>query len=172
VDESGAAALPDGWYIDTRRFCERREELSAALGPADLPRLDDEAIEAFDPIDVKVGALMSPRGLQGLSVDLNGAVSLTCQRCLKPFVVEIRRRALFELVDSAGALDAGEEDDEWDRILHAERFDLLHLVEDELLLALPYSARHEACNPVDSTVVGDRAMPFAGLAAMRSAKRR
>jgi len=171
VDESAESVPRDGWTIDTRRFCDRKEQLSAELGPADLPRLDDEAIEDFAPIGVDVGVVMSPRGLPGLRVKLDGAVMLTCQRCMQPVSVDIRREALFELVDSSAALDA-DDDDEWDRLLHSDRFDLMQIVEDEMLLALPYSPRHERCDPVERMDAGVKVSPFAGLAALKGVKRR
>ena len=171
VDESTGSVPRDGWTIDTRRFCERKESLSAALGPEDLPRLDAEAIEDFIPVAVSVGVVASPRGLSGLCVDLDGAVMLTCQRCMQPVEVGIRRRALFELVDSSSALDA-DDDDDWDRMLHSDRFDLIHLVEDEMLLALPYSPRHDQCEPVERTGAGEKVLPFAGLAVLRNSGRR
>ena len=96
---------------------------------------------------------------------------LTCQRCMQPVEVGIRRKARFELVDSSSALDA-DDDDEWDRLLHSDRFDLIHLVEDEMLLALPYSPRHEQCEAVQRANAGEKVSPFAGLAALKSTKRR
>ena len=171
MDESAESVPRDGWTIDTRRFCERKESLSAALGPEDLPRLDEEVSEDFAPIEVKVGVVASPRGLSGLSIDLDGAVVLTCQRCMQPVEIGIRRGALFELVDSSSALDA-DDDDEWDRLLHSDRFDLMHLVEDEMLLALPYSPRHDQCEPVERMGAGEKVLPFAGLAALKGARRR
>ena len=170
MDESAESVPRDGWTIDTRRFCERKESLFAALGPEDLPRLDAEVIEDFAPVEVNVGVVVSPRGLSGLFVDLDGAVMLTCQRCMQPVEVGIRRRALFELVDSSSALDA-DDDDDWDRLLHSDRFDLIHLVEDEMLLALPYSPRHDRCETVERTSAGEKVSPFAGLAALKGAKR-
>lgn len=171
MDESAEHVPRDGWTIDTRRFCERREHLSAALGPADLPRLDAEANEEFSPIGVAVDVVVSPRGLSGLRVRLDGAVVLTCQRCMRAVTVDIRREALFELVDSSSALDT-DDDDEWDRLLHSDRFDLIHLVEDEMLLALPYSPRHDQCESVERMEAGAKVSPFAGLAALKGARRR
>ena len=171
VGESADAAPREGWTIDTRRFCELRGHLEAAFGPEDLPRLSAEAAKPFAPIIVAVEALSSPRGLRGLRVRLDGEVTLTCQRCLQPVAVELRRAAFFELVDSSTALDA-DDDEEWDRLLHSERCDLVHVVEDEMLLGLPYSPRHERCAPVERMEAGEKSSPFAGLAALKGAQRR
>lgn len=171
VDESAEPALREGWTVDTRRFCERKERLEAAFGPAELPRLGAESVQSFAPITVAVDAVDSPRGLRGLRVKLDGEVTLTCQRCLQPVVVELRHEALFELVDSSAALDA-DDDEEWDRLLHSDRCDLVHVVEDEMLLALPYSPRHERCVPVERMESGEKASPFARLAVLKGAQGR
>jgi len=171
VDESADSAPSEGWMTDTRRFCERKGHLEAALGPADLPRLGAEATQPFAPINVTVDATRSPRGLLGLRVNLVGEVMLTCQRCLQPVAVSLRREALFELVDSSAALDA-DDDEEWDRLLHSDRCDLVHIVEDEMLLALPYSPRHDRCAPVERMESGEKVSAFAGLAALKGARRR
>ncbi len=143
--------------------------MTAALGPSRLSRLALEAMEPFAPIDVTLRVVTSPRGLSGLRMDLSGAILQVCQRCMMPVEIDVGRRALFEMVDSAAALDA-DDDELWDRMLHSDRFDLLQVVEDELLLALPFSARHATCEPVGTSAVSAKAMPFAGLAVLRERK--
>lgn len=172
MDEGAAAeSPPEGWYIDTRRFCERGEVHSAMLGPDRLARLAEEAVVPFNPFSIAVQPMVSPHGMQGMRMRLTGTISLECQRCMEQVVLPIESEAFFEFVDSAAALEA-DDDDQWDRVMHDARFDLLHLAEDELLLALPYSAKHPACEPSGRQSAGEKAMPFAGLAAMRGARQR
>ena len=143
--------------------------MTASLGPSRLSRLALEAMEPFAPIDITLRVVTSPRGLSGLRMDLSGAILQVCQRCMMPVEIDVGRRALFEMVDSTAALDA-DDDEHWDRMLHSDRFDLLQVVEDELLLALPFSARHAACEPAGTPAVIAKAMPFAGLAVLREHK--
>jgi len=99
-------------------------------------------------------------------------VSLTCQRCLQPMdeTLQIDRRLRFVRgEDEAARLDEMSEDD----VLELpQRLDLLGLVEDELILALPLVPRHERC-PVplplrDDDVAEEPApRPFAALEALR-----
>ena len=93
-------------------------------------------------------------------------VKLQCQRCMSPVQVGLAPRAWVELVDSDAALDA-DDDDKWDALRNSERFDLLHLLEDELLLALPYAPMHDKCEPAASTTAGEKIMPFAALARLK-----
>jgi uncharacterized protein len=70
---------------------------------------------------------------------------------------------------AAAELDAESEDDV---LVSSAHFDLLALVEDELLLALPIVPRHDACPaplpaPSDDLSEEPRANPFAALAALK-----
>jgi uncharacterized protein len=162
-----AAEAPEAqWVIDSRLFSSRREVLGGELGEEQLPRLADEAVEAFAPFRVRLEGVRSPRGKEGLHLSLRGSVSLQCQRCMGAVQVDVATEARFEWVESESALDA-DDDDEWDLLQHADRFDVLHLVEDELLLALPFAPMHEVCEPVADTSAGDKVSPFAALAGLR-----
>ena len=159
VADVGAA---DRWLIDSRQFAERGDVIDAKLGEAALPRLGDEVVDSFDPVNVVVRGVRSPRGKLGLKVALEGLVMLECQRCLQPVSFALASRASFELIDSQKALDVDDQD-EWEPVMHSERLDLLPLLEDELLLALPFAPMHDACMPVAPAEAGTRLSPFAAL---------
>lgn len=157
---------PEDWVIDSRRFVERRDSIDASLTAELLERLDDEVVEDFAPIAAHVEIARSPRGLSGLQVRLDGVVSVECQRCMSPVEVRLAPRVRFEFVESEAALDA-DDDDRWDPVLHSERLDLLHLLEDELLLALPFAPMHEACRAPADNASGEKVLPFALLASLK-----
>ena len=88
-----------------------------------------------------------------LTLSVQAAVWLTCQRCLQPLPVDLAldRRLRFVPGESqAEALDAESDDD----VLALPRWlDLRELVEDELLLGLPLVPRHETCpQPLPVTI--------------------
>ena len=96
-------------------------------------------------IDGTVDAL----GRLALAVTLDGIVTLECQRCLEALEMTISQRTQLLLAhDEAetARLDA-ESDDEV--LLAATALDPQTLIEDELVLALPYIARHadNSCEP-------------------------
>ena len=116
-----------------------------------------------------------------LSLQVDTAVWLTCQRCLQPYrlALALDRRLRFVRGEAqAEALDAESEDD----VLALSRsLDLRELIEDELLLALPLVPRHEVCPqplPVPITVESDeppeeapeRPNPFAALQGLKIGK--
>lgn len=103
-------------------------------------------------------------------------VPLVCQRCLQPMqqLLEVDRRFLFVASeDEAARLD---DDSDEDVLVLSRAFDLLELVEDELILALPIVPRHQGCAPPLLASVGTPAEddaatadehPFAALAALK-----
>lgn len=104
---------------------------------------------------------------------------LTCQRCMGEVatVVEVDRHFIFVPDEpTAAALDDESEDDV---LVQASDFDLLALIEDEMLMALPLVPRHDTCpEPVRLQVQStgfeeageDKPNPFAVLAALKSKK--
>jgi uncharacterized protein len=85
-----------------------------------------------------------------LQLQARATVWQTCQRCLEPVAetLDIDRSLRFVAgEDEAARLD---EDSEEDVLALTRTLDLVSLVEDELILALPLVPRHEACpNPLE-----------------------
>ena len=160
----------DSWQIDTRRFAERGERIDQQLTVAQLPRLRQECVGPFEPVDVSVLGVRSPRGKPGVRVALRAAIRVRCQRCLKPMAIELTPVSSFEWVSTEAELDAGDKDDEWDSVIASTLFDLVPLLEDELLLAVPYAALHPACNPTGATEAGEKLSPFAALSGLKALK--
>ncbi len=156
----------EDWVLDSRQFVVRHEVIDAVLPATLLERLAEEVAAAFPPVEVHVETVRSPRGLPGMRVRLDGAVQVQCQRCMLPVSVRLAPRVRFELVETESALDT-DDDDQWDAVLHSERFDMLHLLEDELLLALPFAPMHAACEPPANSEVGEKVLPFAALASFK-----
>lgn len=107
-----------------------------------------------------------------LDVQADGTVVLECQRCLQALIWPLEVRNALRLLASRSEIEAmdarearGEAGDE-EYILASESLDALNLVEDELILALPYVPRHEVCpdqaEPAPDTE-SKRPSPFAVL---------
>lgn len=96
--------------------------------------------------------------------------ALACGKCLGPVTVDLRvARTLRVVADEATAAALDELESEIDVIAGSRQFDLIALLEDEAILALPLLAAHEHC--AAPAVAGDReeerTRPLAGLAAFR-----
>ena len=91
-----------------------------------------------------------------LDVQAQADVTMPCQRCLQGVQAHVHvQRSLRFVADEAQAqaLDAESEDD----VLAVSRsFDVLALIEDELIMALPLVPRHERCPQTHPALLGER----------------
>jgi len=99
-------------------------------------------------------------------------VPLTCQRCLGVAELQVQFERDFRFVATEELAEVEDEESEEDVLVLSKTFDLLELIEDELLLASPLVPMHEACpEPVKLTAADDgfdaqpeeRPNPFAVL---------
>jgi uncharacterized protein len=109
-----------------------------------------------------------------LQLRVSTQVPLACQRCLQPYQqpVEVDRWFRFVL-DEAQALQEDDDVPE-DLLVWSPKFNLLELIEDEVLLDLPLIPKHEDCahtwQPEPQPAVeaaAERPNPFAVLAQLK-----
>lgn len=180
--------------MSERRFEPRRVDVLAfarAGAPsqgqwpqAELSRLTESALpnpgdRVPDAVRWKViGELRPVRGGGHeiwLHLQADTAVLLECQRCLLPMAEPLSVDRWFRFVDSEDEAAELDEEVEEDVLVASKRFDLLTLVEDELLLAMPIVPRHTACpTPLPGVGAGPaepaaapRRNPFAVLEGLR-----
>jgi uncharacterized protein len=96
-----------------------------------------------------------------------------CQRCLTPYTLPIATNTLLVLARDDAQADETEamlDDDSIDVIVGSTTLDVLALVEDDALLALPLSPRHDVCpDGAQAAVVKDKKeSPFAVLKKLKS----
>ena len=182
-----AASRPfDPRRLDVAAFAAAGGELAAEVAGEAMPRLAAATLPPPDgsprpPIEWRATGERLPlagAGVQpSLFVDASTDVAIECQRCLQPMAVALRaeRRIFFvDGEDAAAALDAETEDDV---LALAPALDLVELLEDELLLALPLVPRHDVCpeplpRPLRDEAADARAdHPFAALAALKPGPR-
>lgn len=103
-------------------------------------------------------------------------VELTCQRCLQAMPAALAVDRWFRFAPDEAAAAALDDEVEEDVLATSRAFDLLTLVEDELLMALPLVPRHAQCpvevplhsaDPGFETAEAGRPHPFAALARLR-----
>ncbi|OYY48614.1 MAG: hypothetical protein B7Y55_13195 [Polynucleobacter sp. 35-46-207] len=139
------------------------------LAIPDLPRLAQEAskVEVGDGFEwvVKTYFVDSPGSEphQILQLGLKGRLQMICQRCLQDCPVDLSEERQFVMVATEALADAYPiseerqfvmvatealadaypiEDDELEPIVASQHFDLLSLIEDEILLSLPLIPKH------------------------------
>jgi uncharacterized protein len=108
-----------------------------------------------------------------MRLSVAGTVQLMCQRCLTPFAYEIDSSTVLMLGKDDEQADEIEEvidDESIDVIVGSRTMNLFDLVEDEALLALPLSPKHEVCPDSSLLEAGksDKPSPFAGLKSLKT----
>ncbi len=141
---------------------------------AAMPRLQDRLAGDAGTVAYVVRGKLDQRLRPLLELEITGNPSLRCGRCLAPldFPLQLQSRVL--LMQPGAALpedDADPESPEW--LEAGQELDLLELVEDEILLELPLSVRHDEGNCSDGGGTGrtsGRDNPFSKLATLLDPK--
>ncbi len=140
--------------VDALGFALAGRELTGTIGAAGFARLCQGLPEPQD--GSFTWALVGRTDTHGarrawLDVRAEGEVRVVCQRCLEPFVLRLRVDSTLGLLDDPAQLDAMDaletrgEGPEIEYLVADPRLDVLALIEDELILALPLAPRHEVC---------------------------
>lgn len=134
--------------IDIFEFCRLKEEREGEVAVADLNRLVDEAADDSGILRWSLRGGSNRMGHLQLMLQISGSVQLRCQRCLIPFAFSIESESTLILAPdekSADEIDKLLDDDAIEVIVGSHDFDIVRLIEDEALLALPLAPKHAIC---------------------------
>ncbi len=164
--------------FDALKLAERGESIAGEVETSRLPRLADRAVKPSDADEARIRWSIAggrdPQGRPALTVVLAGQMFVSCQRCLRPMAVPVSQQTELLLARNEAEL-ARLDADEQEVILAAAPLDALTLVEDELLLSLPFAPCHEkgacmaATTPKSTPLVAPS--PFAPLAGLKTGSR-
>ena len=164
--------------VNVFQLARLQRELKGATALVHFDRLLEGLVDQPERmVDWSLVGEPDGRGRNYLSLHAHTVVTLECQRCLKLFDLDLDVENRVELVENESEVDAEEawEDDPEapDQLLGSTQFDVLSLVEDELILALPYVPKHEVCPSLPKGLESDqgsesvRPSPFAVLAELK-----
>lgn len=162
----------DHRHFDSVKLVKDSMSLVGNLPVADCGRLADSLFDTSGLLDYQVQGTADGRGRPMLRLHVRGVVQLRCQRCLERYAQALQIDVPLRLV-AAQVLDQEYSDDpeEPDCIAHSSAMDLLALIEDEVLLALPAYPRHEAeqCQAriASPAGAGAKVMAFSALQALK-----
>ena len=177
--------------LDVFEFARRGQLLVGAFDTEELGRLlDGLPLQPEVPLSVLTGPPETPGivryviqgqrssvGKPQINLHVQTQLVLECQRCLGPLVFPIDRQVVFDLVrNESDLIDDPSRVDQDDldvpeKVVGSREFDLLDLIEDELILEVPYVPRHDQC-PGETDAAADaesnpeeggRPSPFAVL---------
>ena len=157
--------------VDSFEFCNQQQQLSGETPVAEFARLSGELANKAGTLDWTITGGRHAAGLPQLSLKVSGQVALVCQRCLSPLAHPLLSESTLVLAKNeadADEVEARLDDESLDVIAGSTTMDLMVLLEDEALLALPLSPKHAQC-PGDAPTSGTEKAesPFAVLKKLR-----
>ena len=112
----------------------------------ELPRLRDVLAQDAGEVAYQITGVRDARGRPGLRLKVSGTMVLRCQRCLEPMDFEVDTDETLVLAATLAEIHAEPADAHApDRVVAGREMSLGPLIEDELILALPFAPRHEDC---------------------------
>ena len=141
----------DAQHLNIEAFAKANGSINSTENLSRFDRLQEEAqgAGAQNPVHFTANGLTRPDGAAGeqiwLALSAQVALPQTCQRCLGPVDVPVSFEREFRFVASEEVAALEDEESEEDVLVLSRDFNLLELVEDELLMALPVVPKHEVC---------------------------
>ncbi|WP_374261783.1 DUF177 domain-containing protein [Zoogloea sp.] len=154
--------------IDLRALARDGRRLEGKVPVSALGRVAGSVLEPSGTVAFGFQGEQDGEGKLHVDLQIHGELVLQCQRCLEALVwpCEVENRLLLLRPGEAPPEDELENDAE-DALEVEPLTDLLALVEDEVLLALPLVPRHENCDPPVKAGVDEEISPFAVLRQLR-----
>lgn len=167
--------------LDIFQFARSTRELSGELALFDFQELPGVLISDEKKADVlyRLSPTAGTRGLPAVRLELRASLITQCVHCGRPCEVSIDKQLDFLLTASEAEADRIplEEDGDFDVTVGSDRFDLVHLIEEELILSLPPFPRHEHCEvqahrleTAETEKTQETNRPFANLESLLSKK--
>ena len=160
--------------IHSMEFAREGGALSGVVALKDAVRLHDQLASTDGEVKWRLVGGVDKLERAYLRLWVEAEVKLLCQRCLKPMPFRIDAdTVLTQFSDEAKLDEAVAQDDDLEGILIDSELDVEVLVEDEVILALPYAPRHSECGSGDDLAerLSDaKPNPFAVLAQLKAKK--
>ncbi|MDE2118948.1 MAG: DUF177 domain-containing protein [Betaproteobacteria bacterium] len=158
-------------FIDSLDFARNGRELRGEIPVSEMPRLQDMLAAPEGDIGYVVRGFQDKDVKPKLEVALDGMCQLRCQRCLNALAYPVKLVSRLLLVQGDELDESSIEEDELDSIQADKHMDVLALVEEEILLSLPFAPKHPpgACQPVAGGLdwPEPERKPFAALAGLK-----
>ena len=159
--------------IDGFEFASAGASKQGVWPVSDFPRLRDMLADDAGEVAYQLDGVRDGRGRPSLRVRVRGTLHLRCQRCLEALPYDVQADATLVLAGTLAEIHAEPADVHApDRVVAGKEMPVRDLVEDELILALPYAPRHESCTarPSPDAGNGNTMSPFAGLRGLMRGK--
>ncbi|CAA6815583.1 MAG: Unknown protein [uncultured Thiotrichaceae bacterium] len=135
--------------VSPYRLVEQRKTLTGEAPIEQMTRLADLLVSTQGNATIELEFTRNDTGLPIVKGSINATLDVICQRCLKSVQHEVDSSIYVVLVknDEQEAERVQEGFESWLVDEESEKMRLLDFIEDEILLALPFSVMHEQCEP-------------------------
>lgn len=168
-------SINNGPVINSIEFSRKALEIRDTIAASRFQRLSDILVSSENMLDYHLIGSSSREGEPLLQLYVRGCLQLRCQRCLEPLDTKLDIASDFFIVSDESAIPSSEEEgDDKDYLVADAQLQVLSLIEDELLLALPLAPMHETehCSAGNRLNELKPANPFAILEALKTDKDR
>ena len=162
--------MTDPLLIHPERLTAKPMVFEGTADPGDFPDLAESLANEAGELRYSVTARLDGQRRKVLSCIIEGFVFLTCQRSLEAFRHELKIADRLVLVDSESELPPIEEESDAEDYMVADGpIDVLDLVEEAVLLALPMVPRKPGLEEgeVAKPAAAPRPSPFEQLASLK-----
>jgi uncharacterized protein len=130
--------------FDAFGLAARGESLGGEVDVAGRERISDRLAPTSSavPIAWQISGGQDGIGRPMLTVTIEGSLPLVCQRCLQPFELPVKQQTNLLLARAEAELEPLDNSGEAEVVLAAAPLDAMTLVEDEILLSLPFAPNH------------------------------
>lgn len=158
-------------FIRLSRLAEGGERVQGEVRLAEFGRLPDGVLNRDATLTYRLGFYRDESGACVVEAEIDTNLIMDCQRCLQPVTVAVHQRTLLaitKITEKIQALDARYEP----FALADDELSIMQLLEDELLLATPFSPLHPEAEcagkqALDKINTEARPGPFAALAGLK-----
>lgn len=155
-------------------FCKAGNVLEGKGPLAMFERVASACADTSGGLAWRVAGSIDAHGRPRLVLSVKGSIHLICQRCLEGMDHQVDTETAVVVTFSEPEADEVEmtlaDDDPTEVIVIDGKVDLIDLIEDEALLSLPLSPRHEVCPDKDAgRWKEEKVSPFAVLKGMKGA---
>jgi uncharacterized protein len=141
-------------HLDVRAFAQNAAQLCGDIVLSKLERLAQDLYSEdadFSSKSVQWQArgeslpMASGIAQSWLHLEIQSHVSLQCQRCLTGMEEVVSLERSFRFVRDEAEAESQDDESEEDLLVASKQFNLLELIEDELIMALPFAPAHDIC---------------------------
>ena len=169
-----ARTTTDACHVDVFELARSGGRVSGVVPAAALPRLAAAVTRIEGPLQFEIEGFVDEFRRPAARLLVHGRLVMACDRCNGPIDSALEARSTFFFVATEAELNQVPIDEsEIDALVGSPQFDVWNLVEDEAILALPLSPRHEGCRSADIAEPPEqpeRRSPFVALEQLKARK--